>query len=590
MQTIYDILKQIKFLLILLILFFCSYFIYNTSFIYDNTRYFTLFDDAMIGMRYANNMVNGHGLVYNPNEYVEGFTHFLWLFLYAAIEFIGIDNSKTSLFIALICLLILFANIFVSYKTALKSVKPFMNIDENNKLIIQISIILLAGLYYAIIFWSLFGLEVGIIALLLNCAIYKIIYPFKKDLHQSIFITITVSVLFLIRMDTIIYSWLILLFYFTAYFKKNNWIKLIFPFATLLLVICALTTFRVFYYNDYLPNTFYLKVSVPIEARLLYGFKAVLSTLFESSGLYLYVYFFLLLLNLNKIKQTHFSFIILLISFMYTIYIGGDSWEENSFPNRHITVGIATTIPSVISLLLISLHQSGKYKMIVFSFISALIVCILYLLFFYHSPSNKIYLGRFGNMGLMLIIFLVSSAIFLYILSTRFTSLRVHGILLTIVLLIWLQMNAYSYLNFYWYDCKDAVDSKSLALFGLDLKKYTKDGTKIAVTFAGVAPYFSELYTVDLMGKCDKKIAKMPARKEAPFKSGHMKWDLIYSLQKYKPDIILHTWVLSEEERLYLKENYDVRFGLLVKKGYEKYINPKLFENLKNNRYVLYHQ
>jgi hypothetical protein len=41
-------------------------------------------DDAFISFRYAANLLDGHGLVYNPGERVEGYTNFLWTVLMAA--------------------------------------------------------------------------------------------------------------------------------------------------------------------------------------------------------------------------------------------------------------------------------------------------------------------------------------------------------------------------------------------------------------------------------------------------------------------------------------------------------------------------
>ncbi len=38
-------------------------------------------DDAYISFRYAENFASGHGLVYNPGEWVEGYTTFLWVWL-----------------------------------------------------------------------------------------------------------------------------------------------------------------------------------------------------------------------------------------------------------------------------------------------------------------------------------------------------------------------------------------------------------------------------------------------------------------------------------------------------------------------------
>lgn len=43
-------------------------------------------DDAYIGFRYAQQLLRGDGLVYNPGERVEGYTNFLWVVLIAAIS------------------------------------------------------------------------------------------------------------------------------------------------------------------------------------------------------------------------------------------------------------------------------------------------------------------------------------------------------------------------------------------------------------------------------------------------------------------------------------------------------------------------
>ncbi len=42
-------------------------------------------DDAYISFRYVRNLLDGHGLVFNPGEFVEGYTNFLWVLELAAI-------------------------------------------------------------------------------------------------------------------------------------------------------------------------------------------------------------------------------------------------------------------------------------------------------------------------------------------------------------------------------------------------------------------------------------------------------------------------------------------------------------------------
>ena len=50
-----------------------------------------LLDDAFISFRYARNLVEGHGLVYNPGERVEGYTNLLWTLFAAGFLRLGID-------------------------------------------------------------------------------------------------------------------------------------------------------------------------------------------------------------------------------------------------------------------------------------------------------------------------------------------------------------------------------------------------------------------------------------------------------------------------------------------------------------------
>ena len=49
----------------------------------DAFRLRWLSDDAFISFRYAHNVVDGHGLVFNSGEYVEGYTNLLWTLLMA---------------------------------------------------------------------------------------------------------------------------------------------------------------------------------------------------------------------------------------------------------------------------------------------------------------------------------------------------------------------------------------------------------------------------------------------------------------------------------------------------------------------------
>ena len=53
-------------------------------------------DDAFISFRYAQNLMAGHGLVWNPGERVEGYTNFLWVLLMAAGMRLGVAPELLS--------------------------------------------------------------------------------------------------------------------------------------------------------------------------------------------------------------------------------------------------------------------------------------------------------------------------------------------------------------------------------------------------------------------------------------------------------------------------------------------------------------
>lgn len=62
-------------------------------------------DDAFISLRYARNWVDGHGLVYNPGERVEGYTNLAWTLLLAIPHLLPLDPVPTVAWMGGICFL-----------------------------------------------------------------------------------------------------------------------------------------------------------------------------------------------------------------------------------------------------------------------------------------------------------------------------------------------------------------------------------------------------------------------------------------------------------------------------------------------------
>jgi len=54
------------------------------AFLFGAIQRFLVCDDAFISFRYARHLAEGQGLVWNPEERVEGYTNFLWVLVLAA--------------------------------------------------------------------------------------------------------------------------------------------------------------------------------------------------------------------------------------------------------------------------------------------------------------------------------------------------------------------------------------------------------------------------------------------------------------------------------------------------------------------------
>lgn len=149
---------------------FYSIFIARSSFIFDDQRYFTLFDDAMISMRYARNLAEGHGLLWNIGETpIEGYTNFLWTIWLTILHLLPTPESKIALGVMLTGIVILVTNYYVIILIS-------QQLTQNKKFSF---VPLIAGslvvFYYPLTYWTLRGMEVGLLTLALNCSILLIL-------------------------------------------------------------------------------------------------------------------------------------------------------------------------------------------------------------------------------------------------------------------------------------------------------------------------------------------------------------------------------------------------------------------------------
>jgi hypothetical protein len=80
--------------------------------------------------------------------------------------------------------------------------------------------------------------------------------------------------------------------------------------------------------------------------------------------------------------------------------------------------------------------------------------------------------------------------------------------------------------------------NRANARIALYLREQTPPGTSVALHAAGTAGYYLQRPTLDVLGKSDRHIAKLPVKF---FHPGHSKWDWDYMLLERRPDVIVDT-------------------------------------------------
>jgi hypothetical protein len=459
-----------KILIILLILAGTFYlaFILGTSFMVRGDRYFTLIDDAMISMRYAKHLAQGHGLVWNIGEKpVEGFTNFGWTLLMGLVHLFPIPAAKISAAIMFISLTILLINIIVVHKIA-EVLLP------DSKYAPTLAA-LITAFYFPLVFWSLRGMEVGLLTLLIDCA-----FLLSLSREKSISIGIVLALAILVRIDALISATLIVVYIFV-----KNRRAAIMPAILIIGTTLAIFWFQKSYFGDFLPTTYYQKLTgFTVWERVKHSVlvfnqfttrDTLMLFLVSLAGLFLY-------------KQARNRELLLLLGIFlaqcaYSIYVGGDYAEpETNAANRFITQGMPALIilfSVMTSRVLSDLKTAQPEAALPNPRINPAILLALIVLLVISGPPWMSY--AFDNAPLL------------------------------------------------------KADIRRVKT-GLHIAENTSSEAVIAVHAAGQIPYYSERKTIDLLGLNDPIIAKGPGH--GAFYPGHNKWNYEYSIGQLRPDLI----------------------------------------------------
>ena len=120
-------------------------------------------DDAFISFRYARNFVEGHGLVWNIGEPVEGYTNFLWVMLVSGALRLGIEPIGFTYGAGIICFV--FSLIF-AFKIA------EIVLHSRNWALLAVALL---GTNYTFSSYATGGLETQLQACLVTCAAYLVV-------------------------------------------------------------------------------------------------------------------------------------------------------------------------------------------------------------------------------------------------------------------------------------------------------------------------------------------------------------------------------------------------------------------------------
>ena len=553
------------------VLVWSAVFLKRTEFTVGGKRYFSLFDDGMISMRYSQNLAHGHGLKWNTTgSPVEGFTNLLWTLWMAFVHFLPGDDSKRSLYISATGVLILMANVLVARAIARRLVPDSPRV--------ALFSCWLVALYYPVLYWTLRGMEVGALALATALAVLLALrLADRPSARDQVLLAIVLVMAILIRTDaiipaTLIVAWLI----WRARPDRRRLTVLLNGSALAAGLVIQLAVSRI-YYGDWLPNTYYLKVTgIPLSTKLHRGLGGLVSI--GILELYLPVVLCALYFLCTR-RRAHPAMILLSALFVgqcaYSAWVGGDAWEANQLANRFIsTEAIPVLIAAAVAIdTLMRAPSAIRWKLLAVACLPVAIVVgfrvpdVL--------PASHLQLGRLPTewwitrvgtpVAVVAVLGLIGYLSFRRPGSLQARSQEALSAVLFVVLLVavngreatyWARHNAF---------LQQDTDSARL---GLAVKAATLPSARVAFSAAGASAYFAQRFAIDLGGLSDRTIAHESPRTNI-FIPGHDKADYRWSVGVLRPDLVIALGGTTNADRaMILSWGYD-QFSpfVFVKRG-----------------------
>jgi arabinofuranosyltransferase len=205
-------------------------------------------EDAFITLRYVSNLLNGYGPVFNPGEFVQGYTHPLWFILVTTISIVFSDPILNSIYLGLALTFATFLTMGFTLFRISKTVLPALGL-----LVPTGFIFLLSDPWVS---FQTSGLENSLSHFLIATILAVATLPKKSSPGWLVFLMGTLCLsrpdLFILVFPSIVYTVL------TNYHDKQQLLIIILAF----LPVIVWFHFAWFFYGDIIPNTAHAKFGI----------------------------------------------------------------------------------------------------------------------------------------------------------------------------------------------------------------------------------------------------------------------------------------------------------------------------------------
>jgi len=281
-------------------------------------------DDAYITLRYAKHHIAGLGIVWNPGEYVQGYTNFLHLIFVSFLGKLGIDLVWGSRVVSgmayagLVAVVALFGIAFRNERPASLWHLPAIIVATSAPILV----------------WTLGGLE-GVLFSFLSAG-GSLLFLVAMNSSRSHWLYATsgffLGLSFLTRPDGIVFISVscIYLLWLTSQHKTRVFDLMAFV-AGVVSVTLPYIIWQATYYGDVVPNTFYAKAGAPFWLKLKTGARYVLGYSLHPPFLPFLVLISLFYAFLKRRWSSHLTYLLLSVTayIAFVIFIaGGDHMQS----------------------------------------------------------------------------------------------------------------------------------------------------------------------------------------------------------------------------------------------------------------------